>query len=162
MNFTITGLIICLFIVFFQDIKYRRIHIILPIIIFIVSYLELKQHHNAPSLLVIYNSAFFMLIFLVLTLYMSLKNKSFLNPFTNYFGLGDLLYFIAITPLFVLRNYILFFILSMIFSLLMQGVLKKVMPHNSTVPLAGFSALFLLIVITKDVVFGFEKLTLIQ
>jgi len=91
---------------------------------------------------------------------MSLKNKHFLNPFQNYFGLGDLLFYIAITPLFNLRNYILFFILSMFFAICLQFALEKKMKQN-TVPLAGFSALFLFIVLTMDSLLSIPKISLI-
>ncbi|MHC0439227.1 hypothetical protein [Flavobacterium sp. 3-210] len=91
---------------------------------------------------------------------MSIKNKQFLNPFKNYFGLGDLLFYLAVTPLFILPKFILFFILSMIFALLLQFTFKKIMREN-TVPLAGFAALFLFIVIAKDYLSIYQKFTLI-
>ena len=91
---------------------------------------------------------------------MSIKNKQFLNPFENYFGLGDLLFYIAITPLFLLQKYVLFFILSMVFAVAMQFGLKKIMKHE-TVPLAGFSALLLIILILKDTLLNFQKMTII-
>lgn len=91
---------------------------------------------------------------------MSLKNKQFLNPFQNYFGLGDLLFYIAIAPLFLLKDYVFFFILSMVFAIGLQLGLKKIIKENS-VPLAGFSSLFLILVIIKDMMFGFQKITLL-
>lgn len=91
---------------------------------------------------------------------MSLKSKKFLNPFEHYFGLGDLLFYVAITPLFLLKNYILYFILSMLFAILMQLGLKKFI-KDETVPLAGFSALFLFIILLKDNFIGFQKITLL-
>lgn len=91
---------------------------------------------------------------------MSVKNKRYLNPFQNYFGLGDLLFYIAISPLFELKNYILFFIFSMIFAIGLQVGLKKMIQEN-TVPLAGFTALLLLILIIKDMVLDFQKITLL-
>lgn len=91
---------------------------------------------------------------------MSLKTRKFLNPFQNYFGLGDLLFYVAIAPLFILQNYILFFILSMVFAIGLQMGLKKIIREN-TVPLAGFSALLLFILIIKDMMLDFQKITLL-
>lgn len=91
---------------------------------------------------------------------MGLKNKKLLNPFQNYFGLGDLLFYVAIAPLFLLQNYILFFILSMVFAIVLQVGLKKISTHD-TVPLAGFSALFLGMLIIKDCLSLFQKITLL-
>ncbi|OXE95176.1 hypothetical protein B0A63_25375 [Flavobacterium johnsoniae UW101] len=91
---------------------------------------------------------------------MSIKNKQFLNPFEHYFGLGDLLFYLAVTPLFILPNFILFFILSMLFALLLQFAFKKYI-HENTVPLAGFSSLFLFIILVKDYLHFYQKLTVI-
>jgi hypothetical protein len=91
---------------------------------------------------------------------MSLKSKKFLNPFENYFGLGDLLFYVAVTPLFLLQNYILYFILSMLFAIVVQFGFKKIIKEE-TVPLAGFSALFLFIIVLKDSFVDFQKMTLL-
>lgn len=78
----------------------------------------------------------------------------------HYFGLGDLLFYIAITPLFLLHNYVLFFILSLFFAVCMQFGLKKIIKEQ-TVPLAGFSSLFLFIILLKDSFVFFQKMTLL-
>lgn len=153
-------LLICLLILFFQDWKYRSIHIVFPILIFLSSYFIIQRENKLSHQIMLLNMCFFILILSILTMYMSLKNKHFLNPFQNYFGLGDLLFYIAITPLFNLRNYILFFILSMFFAICLQFALEKKMKQN-TVPLAGFSALFLFIVLTMDSLLSIPKISLI-
>lgn len=160
MNLIVLGLLFCLLLVFFQDWKYRRIHVLWPVAIFSFSFYLINRENPFLFKIIGSNILFFAIILSVLTLYMSIKNKRFLNPFQNYFGLGDLLFYIAITPLFLLQKYILFFILSMIFAIAMQVGLKKFMKHE-TVPLAGFSALFLFAVIVKDIVFHFQKITLL-
>ncbi|MEP6931842.1 MAG: prepilin peptidase [Flavobacterium sp.] len=152
-------LLSALLFVFFQDWKYRRIHVVLPFVIFLFSlYLIYLKSPSFKNILL--NTVFFLITLSILVLYMSIKNKQFLNPFTHYFGLGDLLFYIAVTPLFILPNFILFFILSMIFALVLQIVFKKVITEN-TVPLAGFSALFLFIVLIKDYLSFYQKFTLI-
>jgi hypothetical protein len=155
-----TGLVIGLITVFLQDLKHRHIHVLLPILLFIISYIIFKKKQFLGYEVVAYNILFVLLTLVLLVTYMSIKNKSYLNPFENYFGLGDLLFYIAITPLFVTYNYILFFILSMLFSVVLQLVFSKSMKVK-TVPLAGFSALFLILVVTKDVFFDIKPLTLI-
>lgn len=160
MNLAIIGLLLSLLFVFFQDWKYRHIHIILPIAILSFSFYIIQQSSNVVLKTMSYNIIFFLITLSVLTIYMSLKNKKFLNPFQNYFGLGDLLIYIAITPLFLLQNYILFFILSMVFAIILQLGLKKFIKQE-TVPLAGFSALFLILVILKDTLFNFQKMSLL-
>lgn len=160
MIIAVIGLLLCLVAVFFQDWKYRHIHVALPVVVFAVSLYLLQLQQVGVITIIGYNAVFFLVTLSILTFYMSLKNKQFLNPFQNYFGLGDLLFYVAITPLFLLHNYILFFILSMVFAVLMQIGLKKII-QEKTVPLAGFSSLFLILVIAKDLLLHFPKFTLI-
>lgn len=153
-------MLLCLVLVFIQDIKYRKIHVILPIVIFIVSFflIPLKKYDLLEILL--FNTGFFFITLGILTLYMSLKSKKFLNPFEHYFGLGDLLFYVAVTPLFLLKNYILYFILSLVFAILLQFGFKKII-REETVPLAGFASLFLFIILLKDSFIVFQKITLL-
>jgi hypothetical protein len=157
---TLIGLLLCLLAVLFQDWKYRRIHVGLPLLILIFSFYVIQLESKFLIRIIAYNLAFFILTLSILTLYMSIKNKRFLNPFQNYFGLGDVLFYVAIAPLFILQNYVLFFILSMIFAIALQIGLKKISTEN-TVPLAGFSALLLFMVIIKDMMMVFQKITLL-
>jgi hypothetical protein len=153
-------LCICLALIFWQDAKFRHIHVVLPVLVFACSYC-ITSYLQGNLQIIGVNILFFSITIIVLTLYMSIKNKSFLNPFQNYFGLGDLLFYIAITPLFVLYNYVLFFITSLLFAIVMQFVLRKWIKKDA-VPLAGLSALLLLFIIAKDIFFSLQKITLIR
>lgn len=158
MKLTLIPLLLCLLAIFFQDLKYRRIHVALPLLILIVSFFNSNQVSLAGLKNVTTNITFFFITLSFLVLYMSIKNKRFLNPFQNYFGLGDLLFYVAITPLFFLYQYVIFFILSMLFSIIIQLLAKKIIKEN-TVPLAGFSALLLFLVIINDIFFDLKKFT---
>ncbi len=158
MELSIIGLSICLIIIFLQDLKYRKIHVLLPVIIFILS-LFIFNKKDINYRIIFFNLGFFLFTIMILTMYMSIKSKRFLNPFQNYFGLGDLLFYIAITPFFLLKNYVLFFIASMIFAIVLHSIFKKKI--ENTIPLAGFSSLLLLIVIFLDLLFNFQKGTIL-
>lgn len=160
MKIALAILLLCLVLVFIQDIKYRKIHVILPIVIFAACFFVIPVKKYDLLEILLFNTGFFFITLGILTLYMSLKFKKFLNPFQHYFGLGDLLFYVAVTPLFLLKNYILYFILSLIFAILMQFVLKKII-REKTVPLAGFAALFLFIILLKDSFVDFQKITLL-
>lgn len=134
---------------FFQDLKSRQIHVILPVGVFFTSGYLYVDRYGFNFKMVLFNIVFFLTTFLGLTLYMSIKHKTILNPFKHYFGLGDLIFFLSITPMFVLYNYIVFFIISMVFSMVLFLVFKPKL-KEPTVPLAGFSALLLLLVIAYD------------
>lgn len=150
-------LTISLLLIFWQDIKLRHIHVVLPIITLISSYFLIKPNLKQTGL----NIFFLVITLAILTIYMSLKNKKILNPFKNYFGLGDLLFYLAISPLFFLYNYILFFVLSMLFAIAIQKIFKKNINQNS-VPLAGLSALLLILILVKDIALPIQKITLIN
>ncbi len=141
------SLLLCLLIMLWQDWKYRRIHVLLPLLVFGAGIYLMNGFVNYKIILV--NAAFFSIVLSFLVLYMSIKAKAFLNPLDHYFGLGDVLFYLAITPFFNVKQYAVFFIASMLFAVLMQLSLKKYSNHN-TVPLAGFSSLLLFIVMILD------------
>ena len=160
MEIVFIGLLLCLLIVFFQDWNYRAIHVLLPVLIFLLSYIVIKQKNIFLIKNILFNVLFFFITFGILIVYMSLKSKSFTNPFQNYFGLGYLLFYISISPLFILKNYIIYFILSMLFAIVLQYILQKKMKHV-TVPLAGFSSLLLFLLLIIDSLFSIQKISLI-
>lgn len=142
------SLLLCLLIMLWQDWKYRRIHVLLPILVFAIGMFMVNGFFIYKAILI--NVAFFAIVFSCLVLYMSIKAKAFLNPLEHYFGLGDVMFYIAISPLFDVKQYAVFFITSMLFALIMQLILKKYSTHK-TVPLAGFSALLLFIGVLVDI-----------
>jgi hypothetical protein len=93
---------------------------------------------------------FLVLNFIVVTVYFSIKNKAYLNPFDKLIGWGDVLFFIALIPFFDFRAYLIFFVLSLLFSLLLFLVMKSIYSKYKTVPLAGFMALFFIGIIVID------------
>src|SRR5690554_3006162 len=117
MEWLVIVLSVCLMGIFFQDIKYRHVHVIFLILVFVSSFLLIDLSFDLIVKNILYNSFFFLFVFCVLLIYMSLKNKKIISPFKNYFGLGDFILYLAITPLFNnLRNYIIFFIFSMLWA----------------------------------------------
>lgn len=147
-------LLVCLIFIFIQDIKYRLVHVVLFILVFVSSVLLVN---DLPLNLIIkkisYNAFFFLLIFFVLFVYMSFKNKKIVSPFKYYFGLGDFIFYLAITPLFYLKNYIIFFIISMLWALLIHGLITFYNKKDITIPLAGYTALLLQLLLLFELFF---------
>ena len=141
--------------------KYRKIHFLLPAAIFILSCLLVEVNVETIGMIIAYNCLFLSLTFGLMFLYISFKNKSFLNPFKNYFGLGDLLILVAVAPLFLLQQYILFFIVSMIFSILLHLSLLRFLKEK-TVPLAGYISLLLIMTTCSDMTACFPRFTMIH
>lgn len=153
----IAVLLLLLFMVW-QDWNYRHIHILLPIAIFSIALFQVAPAFGYAYML--YNVFFFLIVFTSLVAYMSLKEKKLLNPFEHYFGLGDVLFYLAITPLFLLKTYALYFIGSMVFALVLHALVNKFykLPH---VPLAGYAALLLVLILVTDLSGKFNKISLL-
>ncbi|AXT18316.1 hypothetical protein D7030_08345 [Flavobacteriaceae bacterium AU392] len=151
LDFSYFFLIGVLYIIFYQDIKNREIHVILPILIFslslVVNYFSIDLNFNS----ILYNVAFILINTIGLILYFSLKAREFTNPIDKSIGLGDLIFLLGITPLFNFKAFVLFFILGLIFSLILYGT-TRVFKKTFTIPLAGYLSIFLIInVIIKNV-----------
>ncbi len=146
-------LIILLFLVLYQDSKMRTLHVIIPVLVFVVSLLINYVSLDLEFKDILKNIGFLLLNITGLTLYFSLKRKAFSNPINRDIGLGDIVFFIAITPLFKLETFIVFFVIGLVFSLVLYTIVlwfKKI----ETIPLAGYLSLYLVINLTIQNVFN--------
>jgi hypothetical protein len=85
--------------------------------------------------------------YLGVSIYFSIKEKKVVNITNHYLGIGDVLFFIAITPLFAPLHYCFFLIGSLLLTLLITGGLYLINKPLQTIPLAGFLSLYLVILI---------------
>ena len=129
------------FLVFFQDNKDRKVYWFLyPIIGILVFVLQIKAISIYPTLINTgFNLGFVSFLLLVCFVYAKLKLKKPLLK--EVFGLGDLLFFIAISFSFSIVSFLILFIFALLFSLLLHLVLKH-RQSEKTVPLAGYMSLF--------------------
>ena len=130
--------------VFIQDLKNRSIHIILPVLVFGIAVIINYLSADLSFIDIAYNSAFILINIIGIVIYFSIKNKALINPIDTALGMGDVVFFIAITPLFSFRTYILFFIIGLVFSLIAHSV-YTLFEKSKTIPLAGYLALFLIL-----------------
>ncbi len=126
-----------------QDFKDRMVYwIMFPI----VSALFFLSNIMTTSLAVIIPIILFNLIFTciqigLVTLYFSLKAKQFINITTNYLGWGDLLFLFSLCFLFSPANFIAFYLISLIATLLREVVLNFILNKKvHTIPLAGIQS----------------------
>lgn len=142
-------LILLLATAFVQDYKSRSIHLFVFIGIAVLStaifLLEDILMWNVIGL----NALFVIVVMMLLFLYTSVKEAQFVNIFKQYFGLGDLLFFLVVTPLLSQRNFILFFITGLVLSGLVHWLLvsKK---SGKTIPLAGYLSIYLILLRATD------------
>ncbi len=127
--------------IFIQDYKDRRVYWFLYPIVGILA-LAIQLQLNATTIVIMnaaFNLAFIVLIITFCYLYTLIKlKKSFLQ---SVLGLGDILFFMAIAFSFSIATFLVLFVFSLIFSLLMHTLLKH-RQKETTVPLAGYMALF--------------------
>ncbi len=150
-------LMILFVVVLIQDVKSRAINIfLLPAILLCALFIRYKETGLYFTSVYLYNAIFLFVVFFVLSLYFSIRKKMLWNPFKDSMGIGDLLFFIAVIPLFDLHSYMYFFIIGLVFSMVVHLLVKSIKKSkdSTTVPLAGYLSLFLMIDLSIEMVSG--------
>lgn len=84
-----------------------------------------------------FNSLFVGIQLLGVSLYFSIKHRAWTNITQQYLGLGDVLFFFALTPLFAPVHFCCFFVGSLLVILLGAGIYHLLIKNIKTIPLAG-------------------------
>ena len=135
-------LIIIFLAIAIQDILYRKIFVFYPLLLFVILLIINQQSIGVTWQDVMLNFLFIILNFAGLFIYFSLKNRKFHNPLDQEIGMGDLLLFFAVVPLCPFYNFMQYFIIGLVFSVLIHFVVLLFKPKNLTVPLAGYLSIF--------------------
>lgn len=133
-----------LFLIYIQDWKHRAVHWILFPLLAADAFLIFLSR-DGDMLTAGLNLTFVAIITGVLFCYVALREQRWTNIFKAHFGLGDLLFFIAISPLFGRENFMLFFISGMFFSLILHLIISAI-KQIGHVPLAGYLAMYILMI----------------
>lgn len=124
-------------IIIYQDFKERAISAWTLPLIFIIG-ICLAWSNNLWQLWFLYFNVIFIGIQLLgVSFYFSLKQREWINITQRYLGIGDIGFFIAITPLFAPVHFCLFFIGALILILLGAGAYHLSIKKLKTIPLAG-------------------------
>lgn len=126
--------------IFYQDLKERQVYWFLFPLFGICSAI-LFYKSTLPELFYVsvgMNFIFISILLLVVFLYSKLKLKS---NFKDAFGLGDVLLFIGLIFSFSTISFLIIFVFSLFFSLVIHLMIKQYSKHPS-VPLAGYISLF--------------------
>ena len=142
-------LLIGMFLIFYQDLKYRVVSIwiygltgLCAVLygIILVNSLELVNHYLINFLILI-------LYLLSIIGYIFIKTKKINSSIFKYIGSGDLVYFGILIFLFSPIYFLLFVTASLLFSLILHFILKSFSKsYLETVPLAGFMSMFYILV----------------
>ncbi|WP_109301628.1 hypothetical protein [Aquimarina sp. AU474] len=130
----------------YQDLKSRAVYwFLIPSLIVQLGYLHYTNvlQTNFLSAIII-NIGIIFAIISILYLYAILKIK---KPFfKEVFGLGDMLFFLALAIAFPTITFIVVFVFSLFFSLFLWLTFKNKSKYH-TLPLAGYMALFLILIL---------------
>jgi len=128
--------------VFYTDVKDREIALYtLLVLVFSGGYLALEsQSFKVVGLFWLLNSVFIAIQYGVLMLYLELRYKEGRQLFSKWIGIGDLLFFLAIGMYYSINEFVFVYLGSLLFSAL---VFLSFRSRLKTIPLAGFSALFI-------------------
>jgi hypothetical protein len=134
-------ILVTLILIAWQDFKERAIYWWLFLILFITVAQAKVIQYNWQFMLnnLLDNSSFLSIQILCLSLYFSLKEQRWVNIFSRYFGLGDLLFLVGIMPYFTFINYIAFYLLSLLAVMLTCLFFTK--GFKAKIPLAGLQAI---------------------
>jgi len=142
--FSLPILLILGFIVY-EDFKFRAVtwylFPLLAVIILIeniVVYTSVMSWQNF-----IINFVFIIVQLIAVTLYLSMKNKKWIWIWEEYLGLGDILFLLVLCLFFSPLNLIVFYLSSLILTVIAVLLLRKIYPSFAVIPLAGLQSGFL-------------------
>jgi len=130
-------LVLVFLLIIYQDFKERAISVWTIPLIFLLSLYLAWSDLIWEAWFLLFNVAFIAVQLLGVSLYFSLKHRQWVNVTKDYLGLGDVLFFLAITPLFAPLQFCCFFVASLVFILLGAGIYHLSIHKLKTIPLAG-------------------------
>jgi hypothetical protein len=152
-----------LLLVFVQDIGTKSVYwVLFPVLTALFILLHIVQHHSFAQTWqpVVINVSFLIIQFLIISVYFSIKNRTWINITDGFLGWGDILLLLSIAFYLSVLNFLFFYISSLIVSLLIWlgwQVLSK--ERNKHIPLAGFQALIFIVILAGDWWFKLFDLT---
>lgn len=141
-------ILLLLSIIVYQDFHYRAISwATLPLLLvaFIINSV-LSTGFNSFLQSFLFNTGFIVFQLVAVTAYFSMKNRAITNITSKYIGWGDILFFTVAAAAFSPVNFIVFYLLSLISTLIIAVAYRLIKRDSATtIPLAGGMALLLFI-----------------
>ncbi|WP_298140177.1 general secretion pathway protein [Flavobacterium sp.] len=135
-------------IITWQDIKERLVYWFCYPLVGILGFFNQKPFLEVDTIIVnsLVNLSLTATVILILWVYCKIiLKKKLIN---QSIGMGDVLFFLALTFCFSIVSFYVLFVFSLFFSLLMHFLLKKSYKEHTTIPLAGYMAVFFAFVYT--------------
>jgi len=147
-SFDLITVVMCVFIIY-QDFKSRRVSVYVLAGFILLSLLQLIPNYNQHIIrYTLVNFALLSGIFILQTGLVSLKKKRFINPVNKTIGLFDLLFLVCLCCWFSPKNFLYFFIGSLVLALF-HVVYQRTFTTKKfiVIPLAAYICLFFLVCI---------------
>jgi hypothetical protein len=131
-----------------QDILWRKVYVlvfpVMALLFVIAAFLNGRQLAEVVMTSLI-NLSFLVLQFLLLSVYFFIKNKRRVKLTGTQLGLGDIFFLLTIIVYFSALNFILFYVTSLIMSLLLWFIWRWLAANPGRhIPLAGLQALIMI------------------
>ena len=125
-----------------QDVKERLVYWFCYPLVGILGFFIQKNFLELDTIIIssLVNLSLIATVLLILWVYSKIiLKKKLVN---QSIGMGDVLFFIALAFCFSIVSFYVLFVFSLFFSLLMHFLLKKNYKEHTTIPLAGYMAVF--------------------
>jgi hypothetical protein len=141
----------------YQDFKYRGIYWwLFPLLcIGLLRYCSITRGWQPVYSAASFNAVFLLVQLVLISLYISVKKRRLTNIFKGCFGLGDLLFLCCAACCFSALNYVLFYIISLFLTITLTLAFRFFqIKVQEKIPLAGYQALLLMVLMLVDRVQG--------
>ncbi len=126
----------------YEDFKFRAVTwYLFPLLALIILIEDIVVYTTAMSLHVfVINFLFIIVQLIAVTLYLSIKNKKWVWIWEQYLGLGDILFLLVLCLFFSPVNLVVFYISSLLLTVIAVLLLRKIYPSFVIIPLAGLQS----------------------
>jgi hypothetical protein len=144
----------CLLLIAVQDFRDRAVSWWLFPLLFIFGFFYSFQDQGLQTVLynIMLNALYIFFTGGVVMLYFKMKEGHSVPIIGSKIGLGDIIFFVAVTPFFDFFSFAAFIILSSLLSLVLHFLIRKnhLYGNNQHIPLAGIQSFFLLLLSVTD------------
>lgn len=126
----------------YGDFKERKIIVLVLIALFLINSFDSYFKLGSQNFIMVTGINIFVVSFIFSLTYVYLKKvKKISNPAQTHLGIGDWLFFIAITPMFLPEVFIYVFLFMNVIALLFSIIMMLITKDRYEIPYAGISAL---------------------
>ncbi len=144
--------------IIYQDFKERTISLVALFVLFVlcVVYYSLALQFRELPVRIVINSLFAGVILVSGTLLVKIRRPK--DSVSSFIGAGDFLFLMAISPMFSFESYLVFLNTSIVFTLVIYGILLVVgrITASHTIPLAGALAICLIVFVSLNQMLPFN------